>query len=88
MGDGVYLTIENEEAMIRFVKGCVRNGYMRRFDLREVVDWIKSTEYPIKVPVNLESVIGVGANAMVKGIFGGNIEKTITKYMKGAMGLE
>lgn len=88
MNDGVYLTVENSEAMFRFVKGCVRNGYMRRFDLRKVADWIKNAEYPIKIPVNLDSVIGIGANAVVKGIFGGNIERTISKYINAAMGEE
>ena len=86
MNDGVYLTIENQEALFRFVKGCVRNGYLRRFDLRKVADWIKNAEYPIKIPIKLDSVIGIGGNAVVKGIFGGNIERTISKYISEAMG--
>ena len=83
---GIYLTIEDEMAMRRFVKGAVQSGYLRRFDLRDVVTWIGIAEYPIRVPVNLDSVMMAGRNAVVKGIFGKNIENTITKYMKAAMG--
>ena len=86
--NGIYLTIENGTAMRRFVRGAVKSGYLRRFDLREVVAWIDSAEYPIRVPVNLDSVMMAGQNAVVRGIFGRNIENTITKYMKAAMGAE
>ena len=85
---GIYLTIEDEPALRRFVKGAVKSGYLRRFDLREIVTWMNNAEYPIQVPVNLNSVMMAGQNAVVKGIFGRNIENTITKYMKAAMGTE
>lgn len=85
---GIYLTIDDETAMRQFIKGAVKCGYLRRFDLRDVVKWMEETEYPVRVPVNLDSVMMAGQNAVVRGIFGKNIENTITKYMKMAMGTE
>lgn len=85
MTEGIYLEIENKRALATFVKGAVRNGYLRRFDLRDVADWINETAYPIRVPVNLESVIGVGANPVVKGIFGGNIDKVLSNCIQEAI---
>lgn len=85
---GVYLTIENVSAMKQFIKGAVKSGYLRKFDLREVATWIANVEYPVKIPVDINSVIAIGQNAVVKGIFGKNIENTITKYLKAAMASE
>ena len=88
MADGFYLTIEDAETLTVFIKGCVKNGYLRRLDLRDVISWMNRVTYPIRIPVNLDSVIGVGQNAVVKGIFGKNIDSTVTKYVKAAMEAE
>ena len=88
MANGVYLTIEDAETLTAFIKGAVKNGYLRRLDLRDVISWMNRTAYPIRIPVDVDSVIGVGQNAVVKGIFGRNIDSTITKYVKTAMEAE
>jgi len=85
MDDGIYIEIESMEGLKRFVKGAVVNGYLKRVDLREVVEWINHAKYPIRIPIKLDSVLMTGQNAIVKGIFGKNIEATITKYVKEAM---
>lgn len=81
----VNLVFKNREGLVRFIKGAVRDGYLRRFDLREVSDWINRAEYPVTVPVDLKSMIEIGGNPVVRGLFGGSIEKTLTKYVSEAM---
>lgn len=87
MDEGVYLVIENERAMAIFIRGAVKHGYLRRFDLRDVSEWIKTTEYPVKAPVKLEKVISMGGNDFIKGLFGKSIDRVLTKWLKEAMGI-
>lgn len=83
--NGVYLTIENAESLTAFIKGAVKNGYLRRLDLRDVIAWMNQVSYPIQIQVDINSVVNVGRNAVVKGVFGKAIDETITKYIRTAM---
>lgn len=85
MNDKVYLVIEDPGSLTQLIRGAARNGYLRRLDLRDVVEWMRTVEYPIHVPVDLDSVMATGANPVVKGIFGKSIDELITKLVSEAM---
>ena len=84
----VYLMIEDPESLTKVIRGAVKSGYLRRMDLRDVISWMQKAEYPIRIPVNLDSVMATGQNTIVKGLFGKSIDATVTKYVKMAMGTE
>ena len=86
MKEGAYLVICDKKTLTQFIKACVHNKYLRSFDLRDVAEWINTTECPVWIKVNDHSVIDIISNAGVKTFFGANIEKVLTKCIKEAMG--
>ena len=81
----VYLTIEDRTNLVKLLKGAAKYGYLRRLDLREVNDWIDKVEYPIRIPIEVDNIIGVGRNPVVKSVFGNFINKGLTNYITMAM---
>ena len=81
MTNGVFLTIEDKGAMVKLVKGCVRGGYLRKFDLRDVSALIERLEYPLQIPIDVMSVIELGSNKLVRGVFGKQIDEGLTKFI-------
>lgn len=80
--NGVYLTIETPECLTKMVKRAVNAGYLRKVDLRDVIDLIKTSEYPMQVPIDLDFVLRLGENAVVKHVFGRNIDQAMTDYIR------
>jgi len=87
LSKGAYVVVEDPGTLTKFIKICISKGYLRKFNLQSVSNWICSTTYPVRVPIKLEFIFQLGDNAIVKHLFGNLIEKMLTKWLKEAMGI-
>jgi len=82
---GVYLTIEDKNSLVLFLKGAARSGYLHKLDLREVNNWINDVQFPVCIPIDVNGIVDVGRNPIVKSIFGKVLDKGLTEYIRKAM---
>ena len=76
-----YLTIDSKEDLTKLIAGAIKGGYLRKVDLRHVINWIDNVELPVKLQVSLNGVIGIAQNVVVRQVFGKNIDNALTNYV-------
>lgn len=77
----VYLEIDSMETLIAFVQDAKGIGLLKDVSLAQVRHKCGKYEFPLRVPVNLNAVIGVAENKIVKVAFGKTIEKMVTDFI-------
>lgn len=82
----IYLEIGNSEELMEFLREAKRKtGLLKDIPLDKVECVLEEKEFPLRVPVDLDSVIDLAANPMVKKIFGKKIEETTKKAILKAI---
>ena len=82
----VYLEIGDAESMTAFLEEAKKKtGLLKDISLDKVEYVLSRKEFPIRVPVDLNAVIDLAMNPMVKKIFGKKIEETTKKALLKAI---
>lgn len=82
----VYLEIGDAESMTAFLEEAKKKtGLLKDISLDKVEYVLSMKEFPIRVPVDLNAVIDLAMNPMVKKIFGKKIEETTKKALLKAI---
>lgn len=82
----IYLEISNAEGLMDFLQEAkTKTGLLKDISLDKVECILAEKEFPIRIPVNLESVLDLAANPIVKKIFGKKIEETTKKALLKAI---
>ena len=82
----VYLEIGDLPSLIEFVQEAKeKTGLLKDISTKKLEVLLSEKEFPIRVPVDLDSVIGLAANPMVKKIFGKRIEETTLRTLLKAI---
>lgn len=85
----VHLEIGNKQEFISFLaEAKKKTGMLKDISLREVNDRLSEDDFPVRIPVNLDGVLNLCANPMLRKLFGKKVEDTTRKYLKAAMGTE
>ena len=74
----VYLEIDSMETLIAFVQDAKGIGLLKDVSLAQVRHKCSKYEFPLRVPVNLNAVLDVASNKVVKVAFSKTIEKMVT----------
>lgn len=78
----VYLEIENVDQLIAFVTEAKKEGLLKDISLAEVRHTFNKKTFPIRVPIELNAILGLCKNSIVKKIIGGKFETLTRKAMK------
>jgi len=82
----IYLEIEDVNGLTEFLQEAKRKtGLLKDISLDKVECVLAEKEFPIRIPVNLDSVIELAMNPVVKKIFGKKIEETTKKALLKAI---
>lgn len=82
----VYLEIGNARELMEFLEEAKRKtGLLKDIPLDTVEYVLEEKEFPIRIPVDLNSVIDLAANPVVKKVFGKKIEETTKKALLKAI---
>ena len=82
----IYLEIGDAESMTAFLEEAkMKTGLLKDISLDKVEYVLSTKEFPIRVPVNLDAVIELAMNPVVKKMFGKKIEETTKKALLKAI---
>lgn len=73
----IYLEITDRAVLDAFVKEARKAGF-----LKEIRIDISEDKFPIRVPVDIDGVLKVAANPLVKKMFGKKVETSVTMYLE------
>ena len=83
MSQQCYIVIEDEITALEIIRDAKGKAGLLKdvsvYNLKKVLD---SKEFPIKIPIDLEAVIKIISNPVVKRLAGGKIEEHTKKYLK------
>ena len=77
----VYLEIDSLETLIAFIQDVKGIGLLKDVSMAQVRHKFSKMTYPLRVPVNLNSVISMADNKVVNVAFGETIEKMVTDFI-------
>lgn len=83
----IYLEIGSLESLVRFIENAKEVGLLKDISTKKVENLMSGKEFPVRVPVELDQVMNLMANPMVRKIFGKKIEDTTVRtILKAAEG--
>lgn len=74
----VYLEVDSLETLISFIQDAKGIGLLKDVSLAQVRHKFGNAAFPLRVPVNLNAVLDVASNKIVKATFSKTIEKMVT----------
>lgn len=77
----VNLEIESPEALMEFIKEAKKNGYLKEVSMHKVETVLKEDAFPIRVPLEMDSVFKVMGNTIVRKAFGGKIDEKVIGFL-------
>lgn len=82
----VFLEIGSKTELLMFMKEAKeKTGLLKDISLKDLNCSLHEENFPIRIPVNLDSVLDLCGNPMLKKLFGKKVEETTRKYLKAAM---
>lgn len=82
----IYLEIGSSRELMAFLQETKKKtGLLKDISLDKVECVLEEKEFPLRVPVDLDSVIDLAANPIVKKVFGKKIEETTKKALLKAI---
>jgi len=82
--DRIYIEIESLESLTSLLTEAKKRGLLKDISQEKVEMAFKSKAFPIRVPVNTESLLALAGGPMGK-IFGKKIENATIKYLEMAV---
>ena len=77
----IYLEIEDNESLIRFLKEAKRIGFLKNIPINKFEPFLSEKKFPIHIPIELDRVLALATNPVVKKIFGAKIDITIGEVL-------
>ena len=81
----VYLEIETLDGLIAFMAEAKKTGLLKDISLEGMKRSFSRKDFPIRVPVNLDAVLDLCRNPIIRKAFGKKIEDTTKKYILTAI---
>ena len=75
----IYLEIGSLESLVCFIESAKEAGLLKDISPKKVEDLLSGKTFPVRVPVDLDKVLDVAANPVVRKIFGKKIEETTVR---------
>lgn len=82
----IYLEIRDADSLVSFLlETQKRTGLLKDISPVKLKEALRNKEFPIRVPVNMNGVLDVAANPILKKVFGKRVEEATRRYIKAAL---
>lgn len=82
----VYIEIGNKNELISFLQEAkVKTGLLKDVSLNKVNHSLNESDFPMRIPVNLDGVLNLCENPILKKMFGKKVEEVTKKYLRRVM---
>jgi hypothetical protein len=70
----IFLEIESAEGLTAFLAEAKKTGLLKDVSMKDIQDAVRKKEFPLRIPVNLDAVLNLCRNPILRKLFGGKIE--------------
>lgn len=70
----IFLEIESAEGLTAFLAEAKKTGLLKDVSMKDIQDAVRKKEFPLRIPVNLDAVLNLCRNPVLRKLFGGKIE--------------
>lgn len=81
----VCLEIEDLDTLMAFLTDAKNSGLLKDVSLTQVKHSFSKIEFPVRIPVDLNAVLAVAGNPIVRKAFGKTIEKKTVDILNQAL---
>lgn len=78
----VYIEIEDLDRLIAFVTEAKKEGLLKDISLAEVRHTFSKKSFPVRIPIELNAILGLAKNPVVKKVISGKLENATRKALK------
>ena len=77
----IFLEIESAEGLTAFLAEAKKTGLLKDVALKDIEAAIRTKQFPLRIPVNLDAVLNLCRNPVLRKIFGGKIDSTARRIL-------
>ena len=81
----VCLEIENLETLMAFIEDAKKAGFLKDIRTEQIKELFSKKVFPVRVPVDLNALLAVAGNPIVKKAFGKKIETKTVDILNQAL---
>ena len=81
----IYLEIRDLDSLMAFIDEAHRKGFLSQIETKDIRLGLREKSFPVRVPIDLDAVLRLAANPIVKKMFGKIMETTTMRYIRSAM---
>ena len=81
----IYLQIEDLESLKSFVRDAKGKGFFKDTSVIKMEESLKDRSFPIQVPIDVDAVLKLAGNPVVKKVFGSKIEEKASEILNIVM---
>ena len=78
----IFLEIDSAEGLIAFIKEAKKTGLLRDISMTEIESVTKKKSFPVRIPVNMNAVLDLCRNPVLKRLFGAKIDSKAKGYLE------
>lgn len=77
----VFIKIEDLETMENLLEEGAKRGLFKNLNVDAIRDLVKERKFPIQIPVELNDILDLAGNPIIKKIFGSKIESAVSECL-------
>ena len=77
----IFLEIESAEGLTAFLAEAKKTGLLKDIAFRDIEAVIRKKTFPVRIPVNLDAVLNLCRNPLLRKVFGGKIDSTARRIL-------
>lgn len=81
----ICLEIENLETLVAFIEDAKKAGFLKDIRTEQIKELFSKKSFPVRVPVDLNALLAVAGNPIVKRTFGKKIETKTVDILNQAL---
>lgn len=82
----IYIEIGNLKSLTNLIAEAKKKGLMKDISIEKVEKAFRNKAFPMKVPVQMDEVLELAGNPVLKKMFGKKIENGMLTYLEKALG--
>lgn len=82
----IYIEIGNLKSLTNLIAEAKKKGLMKDISIEKVERAFRNKAFPMKVPVQMDEVLELAGNPVLKKMFGKKIENGMLTYLEKALG--
>ena len=77
----IYLEITDKASLIAFIAEAKKTGLLKDLSIQGVDRYLPEERFPVRVPIDICSIIKLAENPVIKKLFSKKIDTTFMSYL-------